>query len=74
MIKVTIKVGDFVMRVLELINQQLITNEDKIAMYIDEMHISYNDLMIESEKIATALIQYPKNIMIGITMKTPFSL
>ncbi|MCD8800895.1 AMP-binding protein [Mammaliicoccus sciuri] len=59
------------MRVLELINQQLITNEDKIAMYIDEMHISYNDLMIESEKIATALIQYPKNIMIGITMKNP---
>lgn len=71
MMEVTIKVGDFVMRVLELINQQLITNEDKIAMYIDEMHISYNDLMIESEKIATALIQYPKNIMIGITMKNP---
>ncbi|WP_426355901.1 AMP-binding protein [Mammaliicoccus sciuri] len=71
MMEVTIKVGDFVMRVLELINQQLITNEDKIAMYIDEMHISYNDLMIESEKIATALIQYPKNIMIGITMKKP---
>lgn len=71
MIKVTIKVGDFVMQVLELINQQLNTKEDRIAMYIDETHITYNDLMIESEKIATALIQYPKNIMIGITMKNP---
>ena len=71
MIKVTIKVGDIVMQVLELINQQFKAKEDKIAMYIDEMHISYNDLMVESEKIVTTLIQYPKHIMIGISMKNP---
>ena len=43
MIKVTIKVGGMIMQVLELINQQLNTKADKIAMYIDEMHLSYND-------------------------------
>lgn len=71
MIKVTIKVGDIIMQVLELINQQLNTKADKIAMYIDEMHLSYNDLLIESEKIATTLKEYPKHAMIGISMKNP---